>query len=120
MSAENAQLLRLARWGVGGLVMAATWSYGIYVAEKLGWGALIFFPAGIAGMVCIAAALAIPFVTFVAVVVAFLWRIDSGPLVGLRYAGMAFAGVGASYTVWRLFVFLIVKREVTRNEAGYK
>src|ERR1700750_2079863 len=79
MSAETAHLLRLARWGVGGLVMVATWSYGIYVTEKLSWGALIFFPAGIAGMVCIAAALAIPFVTFVAVVVAFLWRIDSGP-----------------------------------------
>jgi hypothetical protein len=120
MSAETAHLLRLTRWGVGGLVMVATWGYGIYVIDKLGWGASIFFPAGIAAMVCIASALSIPFVTFVAVVVVFLWRIDSGPLVGLRYAGMAFVGVGALYGVWRLFVFLIVKREVTRNEAGYK
>jgi hypothetical protein len=120
MSVETAQLLRLARWGIGILVMVATWGYGLYVVDKLGWGALIFFPAGIAGMVCIAAALSIPFITFVVVVVAFLWRIDSGPMGALRYAGMAFAAVGALYTVWRLFVFLIVKREVTRNEAGYK
>jgi hypothetical protein len=120
MSAETKQLLRLVRWGVGGLVMVATWAYGLYVIDKLGWGAAIFFPAGIVGLVCIAAALSIPFVTFVAVVVAFLFRIDSGPLGALRYAGMAFAAVGAFYTVWRLFVFLIVKREVTRNEAGYK
>jgi hypothetical protein len=120
MSAETAQLLRLARWGVGGLVMVATWAYGLYVIEKLGWGALIFFPAGIAAMLCIASALSIPFVAFIVAVVAFLWRIDSGPLGGLRFAGMAFAGVGALYGVWRLFVFLIVKREVTRNEAGYK
>jgi hypothetical protein len=120
MSAETAQLLRLARWGVSGLVMVATWAYGLYVIEKLGWGALIFFPAGIAAMLCIASALSIPFVAFIVAVVAFLWRIDSGPLGGLRFAGMAFAGVGALYGVWRLFVFLIVKREITRNEAGYK
>lgn len=120
MSVETAQLLRLARWGVGALVMLATWGYGIYVADKLGWGALIFFPAGLAGFVFIPAALSIPFITFLAVVVAFLWRIDTGPMNSLRYAGMAFAGVGALYSVWRLFVFLIVKREVTRNEAGFK
>jgi len=120
MSAETAQLLRLVRWGIGIVVMVATWAYGLYVIDKLGWGALIFFPAGIAGMVCIAAALSIPFITFVVAVVAFLWRIDAGPMGALRYAGMAFAVVGALYSVWRLFVFLIVKREVTRNEAGFK
>ena len=120
MSAEMVQLLRLARWGVGGLVMLATWGYGIYVADKLGWGALIFFPAGLVGGVCIASALSIPFVTFVVVVVACLWRSDSGLWGALRYGGMAFVAVGAGYAVWRLFVFLIVKREVTRNEAGYK
>jgi hypothetical protein len=120
ISAETARLLRLARWGIGILVMVATWAYGVYVIGKLGWAALIFFPAGIAAMVCISAALAIPFITFVVAVVAFLWRIDAGPMGALRYSGMAFAAVGAFYTVWRLFVFLIVKREVTRNEAGYK
>jgi hypothetical protein len=120
MSDETVQLLRLARWGVGGLVMLATWAYGVYVADKLGWGALIFFPAGLAAMVCISYALAIPFVTFLIVVVAFLMKIDGGPLAGLRFAGMAFAGVGALYAVFRFFVFMIVKREVTRNEAGYK
>jgi hypothetical protein len=120
ISAETARLLRLARWGTGILVMVATWAYGLYVIDKLGWGALIFFPAGAVAMVCIAAALSIPFITFVVVVVGFLWRIDSGPLGALRYSGMAFIAVGALYTVWRLFVFLIVKREVTRNEAGYK
>jgi hypothetical protein len=120
MSAGTARLLRLARWASGILVMVATWAYGLYVIDKLGWAALIFFPAGIVAMVCIASALSIPFITFVVVVVAFLWRIDSGPMGALRYAGMAFIAVGALYTVWRLFVFLIVKHEVTRNEAGFK
>jgi hypothetical protein len=121
MSAETAHLLlRLVRWGVGGLVMLATWAYGFYVADKLGWGAVIFFPAGIAAMLCVAAALAIPITTLIVVVVAFLLRIDSGLLIGLRNASIAFAGVGALYAIWRLFVFLIVKREVTRTEAGYK
>ena len=54
------------------------------------------------------------------VVVACLWRSDFGLWGALRYGGMAFVAVGALYAVWRLFVFLIVKREVTRNEAGYK
>lgn len=121
MSAETAQvLLRLARWGVGGLVMLATWAYGFYVVDRLDWAALIFFPAGIAAMLCVASALAIPIITLVVVVVAFLLRIDSGLWVGLRAASIAFVGVGALYAIWRLFVFLIVKREVTPTEAGYK
>jgi hypothetical protein len=120
MSVETAQILRLARWGIGILVMLATWGYGVYVADRLGWGALVFFPAGLAGMACITAALSIPFISFLAAVVMFLLKIDGGPENALRYAAFAFAGVGALYTVWRLFVFLIVKREVTRNEAGYK
>src|SRR5471030_1269967 len=96
LSAETAQLLlRLARWGVGGLVMLATWGYGFYVADKLGWGAVIFFPAGIAAMLCVAAALAVPIVSLIVVVVVFLLRIDSGPFVGMRDASIAFAGVGA-------------------------
>ncbi len=33
---------------------------------------------------------------------------------------MAFAAVGALNGVWRIFVFFLTKREVTRNEAGYK
>src|ERR1700712_4103294 len=90
MSAETAQLLRLARYGVGGLVMLATWGYGLYVVDKLGWGALIFFPAGLIGGVCVASALSIPFITFVVVVVACLWRSDSGLWGALRYGGMAF------------------------------
>jgi hypothetical protein len=121
MSPEAAQLLlRLARWGVGGVVMLATWIYGFYVADKLGWGAAIFFPAGILAMLCVVAALSIPIATLIVVVVAFVLRIDSGPLAGLRDASIAFAGVGALYAIWRLFVFLIVKREVTPGEAGYK
>jgi len=120
ISAETARLLLLARWGTGILVMVATWAYGLYVIDKLGWAALIFFPAGIVAMVSIAAALSIPFITFVVVVVAFLWQVDSGPMGALRYSGMAFIAVGAFHTVWHLFVFLIVKHEVTRNEAGYK
>jgi hypothetical protein len=121
VSAETAQfLLRLLRWGVGALVMFATWAYGFYVAEKLGWGAAIFFPVGVAAMLCVEAALAIPIITVIVVVVAFLIQIDAGPLIGLRNASIALAGVGALYSIWRLFVFLIVKREVTRIEAGYK
>ena len=121
ISPEAAQLLlRLARWGVGGLVMLATWGYGFYVVDKVGWGATIFFPVGIAAMICVAAALAIPIVSLIVAVIAFMLRIDSGPSVGMRDASLAFAGVGALYAIFRLFVFLIVKREVTRNEAGYK
>ena len=120
MSVETTQLLRLARWGIGILVMLAVWCYGFYIAEKLGWKALIAFPVGIAALFCIAAALSIPFISFIAAVVLFLLKIDTGLDNALRYAGFGFAAVGALYTVWRLFVFLIVKREVTRNEAGYK
>jgi hypothetical protein len=78
VSAETAQfLLRLLRWGVGALVMFATWAYGFYVAEKLGWGAAIFFPVGVAAMLCVEAALAIPIITVIVVVVAFRrWPVD--------------------------------------------
>ena len=120
ISVETAQLLRLTRWGIGVLVMLSTWGYGFYISDKLGWKALIAFPVGIAALFCIAAALSIPFVSFLAAVVLFLLKIDSGLDNALRYAGFGFAAVGALYTMWRLFVFLIVKREVTRNEAGYK
>lgn len=120
MSVETAQLLRLARWGVGVLVMLAAWGYGFYISEKLGWKALIAFPVGIVAMFCITSALSIPFISFLAAVVLFLLKIDGGLENALRYAGFAFVAVGALYAVWRLFVFLIVKREVTRNEAGFK
>ena len=119
-SVETQRLLLLARWSVGGLAMLATWAYGVWVTNVLGWGALIFFPAGIAAMICISYALAVPFITFLAIIVAFLSRVDSGPLVGLQRAGMAFVAVGALNGVWRMFVFLMTKREVTRNEAGFK
>ena len=119
-SVETAQLFRLARWSTGGLVMMATWIYGFYLIDKLSWSAAIFFPAGIAAMLCVAAALSIFFTTLLVVVVAFLLRVDSGLAVGLRDAGIAFMAVGALHATWRLFVFLIVKREVTRTEAGYK
>lgn len=117
---ELQRLWFLARWGIGGLAMLATFAYGIYVTPVLGWGALVFFPAGIVGMICISYALAVPFITALAMVLAFLSQIDSGPLVGLRRAGMAFGGVGALNAVWQIFVFYMRKREVTRNEAGFK
>jgi hypothetical protein len=121
-SVETLQLLLVARWAVGFLAMLATWAYGIYVynTTPLGWGALIFFPAGIAAMVCISYALAIPFFAFIGIIVGLLSRIDSGLLIGIQRGAMAFVAVGAVHAVWRLFVFLLTKREVTRNEAGYK
>jgi len=120
LSDTTRQLLLLARWGIGGLTMLAIWAYGVWVGSKLGWGALIFLPAGAVGMVCIAYALAVPFVTVLVVIVAFLLQVDAGLLAGLRRAGMAFLAVGALNAVWRAMVFSLHKREVTRDEAGYK
>ena len=121
ISPEAVQLvLRWTRWGIGFLAMLATWTYGLYVADKLGWTALVFLPAGFAAMICVEGALAIPIFALIAVVVAFVLRIDSGPLVGLLTAGVAFTGVGGLFSIWRLFVFFVVKREVSPTEAGYK
>jgi hypothetical protein len=119
-SAETSRLLRLARWGIGVCVMLMTWAYGLYVIDRLGWSAAMFFPAGIVGMIAVEGALSIPFIAVAVAIAAFLWRVDADPLGALRFAGMACLGVGLVYVVWRLFVFLIVKREVTRAEAGYK
>lgn len=119
-SAETQRLLFLARWAAGGLALLATWAYGIYVSPILGWGALIFFPAGIVAMIGISYALAIPFYAMLAMIVGFLSRIDSGPLIGLQRAAMAFVAIGILNGVWRIFVFFMTKREVTRNEAGFK
>ena len=119
-SAETQRLLFLARWAVGGLSLLATWAYGFYVSPILGWGALIFFPAGIVAMIGISYALAIPFYAMLAMIVGFLSRIDSGPLIGLQRAAMAFVAIGILNGVWQIFVFVMTKREVTRNEAGFK
>jgi hypothetical protein len=120
LSRETRHLLMLARWGLGGLLMIATWGYGIWMIETLGWKASVFFPAGIAALVCIVGALAVPFITFLMVLLAFLSMADAGPMVGLRRAGMAFAAVGALNAAWQSFLFILNKRQVTRNEAGYK
>jgi hypothetical protein len=120
LSAETRHLLMLARWATGGLVMLATWAYGVYVIPKLGWGAAMFFPAGAAAMVCIASALSVPFISVLLMIVGFLLQIDAGPQAGLRRAAMAFVAVGALNAVWKTMMFFLSKREVTRNEAGYK
>jgi hypothetical protein len=121
-TAETQRLFLLARWAVGGLTMLAAWGCGIYVYDTTGsfWGGMLYFPAGIAAMICVSYALAVPFVTMLAMIVGFLLRIDSGLLIGLQRAGMAFLAIGALNGVWRIFVFFMTKREVTRNEAGYK
>jgi hypothetical protein len=121
-SVETQRLLLLARWTAGVLVMFATWAYGVYVysTTPLGLGALIFLPVGILAMIGISYALAIPFVAMLAMIVGFLTRIDSGPLIGMQRAAMAFVAVGILNGVWRMFVFFMTKREVTRNEAGFK
>lgn len=100
--------------------MLAVWAYGIYVIDVIGWKASIFFPAGIAAMVCIVGALAIPFISFLVVLLAFLSMADAGPMVGLRRAGMGLAAVGALNAAWQTFLYVLSKRQVTRNEAGYK
>ncbi len=120
LSRETRHLLMLARWGLGALTMVATWGYGFFMIETLGWKASIFFPAGVAALVCIVGALGVPFITFLAILLAFLSMADAGPLVGLRRAGMAFAAVGALNAAWQIFLFVLTKRQVTRNEAGYK
>jgi hypothetical protein len=120
LSQDTLHLLMLARWGLGALAMLTTWGYGIFMIETLGWKASIFFPAGVAALVCIVGALAVPFITFLVALLAFLSMADAGPLVGLRRAGLAFAGVGALSAAWRIFLFVLNKRQVTRNEAGYK
>jgi ABC-type multidrug transport system fused ATPase/permease subunit len=121
-SAETQRLLFLARWAAGALVMFAVWAYGVYVysTTSLGFGALIFLPAGIAAMICISYALAVPFFAVLAMIVGFIYRINSGPLIALQVAFMAFVAIGALNGVWQIFVFFLTKREVTRNEAGYK
>lgn len=120
--AELKQLLMIARWAAGALTMFAIWGYGFYIASttNLGWGATIFFPVGIVGMIGISYALAVPFWAVLAMIVAFIYRINSGPINALQFALFAFVGVGILNGVWRIFVFFMTKREVTRNEAGFK
>jgi hypothetical protein len=121
-STETQQLLLQARWALGALTMLAAWGCGIYVYVTTGslWGALLYFPAGMAAMICVSYALAVPFIAMLAAIVGFLSRIDSGPLIGLQRAGMAFVAVGALNGILRVFVYALTKREVTRNEAGFK
>lgn len=121
-SAEVKQLLRVARWGAGVLALLATWAYGVYVynTTTLGWGALIFFPAGFVSMLGISYAFAVPFFAVLGMIVAFLYRVNSGPVIALQFSLMAFVGIGILNAVWRIFVFFMTKREVTRNEAGFK
>jgi riboflavin transporter FmnP len=121
-SAETQRLFFLARWAAGALLMFATWAYGMYVysTTNLGWGALIFLPAGIVAMIGLSYALAVPFFAVLAMIVGFIYRINSGPIIALQGAVMAFVAVGILNGVWRIFVFFLTKREVTRNEAGYK
>ena len=121
-NAELKQLLLVARWGAGGLALLATWAYGVYVynTTTLGLGALIFFPAGFVSMIGISYAFAVPFVAVLAMIVAFLYRINNGPIIALQFSLIAFVGVGILNGVWRIFVFFMTKHEVTRNEAGYK
>jgi hypothetical protein len=122
LSKEVRKLLLLARWAMGGLAMLATWAYGIYVysTTALGWGSMIFFPAGIAAMVCISYALAVPFLATIGLIVGFMLKIDSGPLIALQRGAMAFVGVGGLNAIWRVIVFFLTRREITPNEAGYK
>ena len=120
-SAETQRLLFLARWTVGALVMLATWGTGIYTFfEKGPLYALLYFPAGIAALIGVSYGLAIPFVAVLAMIVGFIYRINSGPIMAFQFALVAFVGVGILNGVWRIFVFVLTKREVTRNEAGYK
>ena len=121
-SAETQRLLFLARWTVAVLVMFGAWGCGIYVyvtTDSILKG-LLFLPAGVAALICVSYALAVPFFAMLAMIVGFLSRIDSGPLMGLQRAAMAFVAIGILNGVWRIFVFVLTKREVTRNEAGYK
>ena len=121
-SAETQRLFFLARWALGALAMMATWAYGVYVysTTPLGLGAIIFLPVGIVAMIGISYALAIPFFAVLAMIVGFIYRINSGPIVALQFAVIAFVGIGILNGVWRIFVFFMTKHEVTRNEAGFK
>jgi hypothetical protein len=121
-SAETQRLLFLARWTAGTLSMFVAWGCGIYVYVRTDsiLKGLLFLPAGVAALICVSYALAVPFFAMLAMIVGFLLRIDSGPLIGLQRAGVAFLAVGALNGVWQIFVFVMTKREVTRNEAGFK
>jgi hypothetical protein len=121
VSVETQRLLLIARWAVGALVMLATWGTGIYTFfDKGPLYALLYFPAGIAALIGVSYALAIPFVAVLAMIVGFIYRINSGPIIAFQFALVAFVGVGILNGVWRIFVFFMTKREVTRNEAGFK
>ena len=120
-STEVQRLWFLARWALGVLAMLATWGAGIYILfDKGPTYALLYFPAGIAALIGISYALAVPFVAVLAMIVGFIYRINSGPVNALLFALIAFVGVGILNGVWRIFVFVMTKREVTRNEAGFK
>src|SRR4051812_33585596 len=68
-SAETQRLLFLARWGAGVLVMLATWGTGIYTFfDKGPLYSLLYFPAGIAALIGVSYALAVPFVAVLAMI----------------------------------------------------
>ena len=120
-SAEMQRLFVIARWALGVLVMLVTWGTGIYTLfDKGPLYALLYFPAGIAALIGVSYALAVPFVSVLAMIVGFIYRINSGPIIALQFALVAFVGVGILNGIWRIFVFFMTKREVTRNEAGFK
>ena len=120
-SVETQRLFLVARWAAGALVMFATWGTGIYTLFDKGLVySLLYFPAGIAALIGVSYALAIPFVAVLAMIVGFIYRINSGPIIALQFALIAFIGIGILNGVWRIFVFFLTKREVTRNEAGFK
>jgi hypothetical protein len=110
-------MLFWARWSAGGAVMLAIWGYAIWIGLDI--RTAVFFPAGGVAGVCVACALSVPVLALVATIMAGLSMADAGVFAILHRCGEAFLAVGALAATWQGFLYLLSRRKIRRDEAGY-
>jgi len=96
--------------------MVMVWTYGVWRDDN---HLLLYLPAGIVAAICVASALAVPFITSVALMAAFLSTVDAGLIEVIRRCGEAVAAVGLLAAGWRGLVYMLDKRKIRHDEAGY-
>lgn len=116
LSRRARRMLFRLRWGAGAAAMIAIWVYGFWRSFEVG---LAFLPAGIVAGICIASALSVPFLTTSAVVMAGLIEADAGIAAMAHRCAEAFMAVGGLAAAWQGFIYVLGKRKIRRDEAGY-
>ena len=92
--------------GLAAAAMATTWFYGFW---KGGDATLIWLPLGVVVFMCTLGALAVPTLTAVAAIVAFLIQIDKGPAAGIILAAKAFLAIGLVSFAWNTWLRLATR-----------